>query len=197
MIDNCNLSSAFCNCFSQCSLCLVVNNSKIHETASTEYDCIVIGGGPSGSTTAALVAEAGFRTLLLERDVEPRRKVGESLMPETYWVFERLGVLDAMKNGPFVAKVGVQFVSSSGKRVVAVSVHAARPARVRPHLARGAGQVRSVPARQRREERRRSPSRRPRARSRLRRRPRRRRPPDARRGRFSGRRTRSNSSAPK
>ena len=83
--------------------------------ATSEYDCIVIGGGPSGSTTAALVAEAGFRTLLLERDLEPRRKVGESLMPETYWVFERLGVLNAMKKGPFVQKVGVQFVSSSGR----------------------------------------------------------------------------------
>ncbi len=80
-----------------------------------EYDCIVIGGGPSGSTTAALVADAGFRTLLLERDLAPRRKVGESLMPETYWVFERLGLLDAMKSGPFVQKVGVQFVSSSGR----------------------------------------------------------------------------------
>ncbi len=82
---------------------------------SNDYDCIVIGGGPSGSTTAALVADAGFRVLLLERDAEPRRKVGESLMPETYWVFKRLGVLDAMKSGPFVQKVGVQFVSSSGK----------------------------------------------------------------------------------
>jgi flavin-dependent dehydrogenase len=85
------------------------------KTQFTDYDCIVIGGGPSGSTTAALVADAGFRTLLLERDTEPRRKVGESLMPETYWVFDRLGVLDAMKHGPFVQKVGVQFVSSSGK----------------------------------------------------------------------------------
>jgi flavin-dependent dehydrogenase len=84
-------------------------------SSETEYDCIVIGGGPSGSTTAALVADAGFRVLLLERDAEPRRKVGESLMPETYWVFERLGVLDALKKGPFVEKVGVQFVSSSGK----------------------------------------------------------------------------------
>jgi flavin-dependent dehydrogenase len=83
--------------------------------SSSEYDCLVIGGGPSGSTTAALVADAGFKTLLLERDIEPRRKVGESLMPETYWVFERLGVLNSMKDGPFVQKVGVQFVSSSGR----------------------------------------------------------------------------------
>ncbi|HEX3600937.1 MAG TPA: NAD(P)/FAD-dependent oxidoreductase [Lacipirellulaceae bacterium] len=85
------------------------------KTSSTGYDCIVMGGGPSGSTTAALVADAGYKVLLLERDVEPRRKVGESLMPETYWVFERLGILDDLKHGPFVEKVGVQFVSSSGK----------------------------------------------------------------------------------
>jgi flavin-dependent dehydrogenase len=83
--------------------------------SASDYDCIVVGGGPSGSTVAALVADAGFKTLLLERDPEPRRKVGESLMPETYWVFKRLGVLDAMKHGPFVQKVGVQFVSSSGR----------------------------------------------------------------------------------
>ncbi|HEX4412334.1 MAG TPA: NAD(P)/FAD-dependent oxidoreductase [Lacipirellulaceae bacterium] len=83
--------------------------------SSTEYDCIVMGGGPSGSTSAALVADAGCRVLLLERDVEPRRKVGESLMPETYWIFERLGILDQLKTGPFVEKVGVQFISSSGK----------------------------------------------------------------------------------
>jgi len=81
----------------------------------SEYDCIVVGGGPSGSTAAALVADAGYRVLLLERDAEPRRKVGESLMPETYWVFERLGVLDKLYRSPFARKVGVQFVSSSQK----------------------------------------------------------------------------------
>ncbi|MEX0643013.1 MAG: NAD(P)/FAD-dependent oxidoreductase [Pirellulales bacterium] len=83
--------------------------------SASQYDCIIVGGGPSGSTTAALVAEAGYQVLLLERDAEPRRKVGESLMPETYWVFERLGVLDDLKRSSFVQKVGVQFVSSTGK----------------------------------------------------------------------------------
>lgn len=79
------------------------------------YDCIVIGGGPAGSTVAALVAESGHSTLLLERDSHPRFHVGESLMPETYWVFKRLGVLDQMKASSFVRKVSVQFVSETGK----------------------------------------------------------------------------------
>jgi len=40
------------------------------------YDCIVIGGGPAGTTTGALVAEAGFSTLVLEREKMPRFHVG-------------------------------------------------------------------------------------------------------------------------
>lgn len=80
-----------------------------------DYDCIVLGGGPAGSTAAALVAEAGFKTLLCERDKFPRFHVGESLMPETYWTLERLGVLDEMKVSPFPRKYSVQFVSHTGK----------------------------------------------------------------------------------
>jgi flavin-dependent dehydrogenase len=79
-----------------------------------QYDCIVVGGGPAGSTVASLVAEAGFSTLLLEREKMPRFHVGESLMPETYWTFKRLGILDKMKSSDFVRKLSVQFVSSSG-----------------------------------------------------------------------------------
>lgn len=79
------------------------------------WDCVTIGAGPAGSTTAALVAEAGFSTLLLERERFPRFHVGESLMPETYWTLRRLGVLNQMRERPFPPKVGVQFVSSSAK----------------------------------------------------------------------------------
>ncbi len=82
----------------------------------SSYDCVVIGAGPAGSTAAALVAEAGFRTLLVERATMPRFHVGESLMPETYWTFERLGVLDALRQSSFVRKVGVQFVGQSGRQ---------------------------------------------------------------------------------
>lgn len=79
------------------------------------YDCVVMGGGPAGSTTAALVAEAGFKTLLLEREKMPRFHIGESLMPETYWTLERLGVLAQMKASPFTKKHSVQFVTNAGK----------------------------------------------------------------------------------
>ena len=83
--------------------------------ANRSYDCVVIGGGPGGCTTASLVAEQGFSTLLLERDKMPRFHVGESLMPETYWIFERLGILHEMDRVGFTKKNGVQFVTSDDK----------------------------------------------------------------------------------
>ncbi len=79
------------------------------------FDCVVIGAGPAGCTAATIVAQGGYRTLLLERDKMPRFHVGESLMPETYWTLERLGLLDQMRNRTFPPKVGVQFVTDTGR----------------------------------------------------------------------------------
>jgi len=79
------------------------------------YDCIVIGGGPAGSTAATLLADAGRKTLVVERTRFPRFHIGESLMPETYWVFKRLGMLEKLKASNFVRKHSVQFVNASGK----------------------------------------------------------------------------------
>jgi flavin-dependent dehydrogenase len=79
------------------------------------YDCIVIGGGPAGSTVGALVAEQGHRTLIIERAQFPRFHIGESLIPETYWTLKRLGMLDKMKSSDFVKKYSVQFTSASGR----------------------------------------------------------------------------------
>ena len=79
------------------------------------YDCIVIGGGPAGSTVSTLLAQYGHRILLLERARFPRHHIGESLMPQTYWTFKRLGMLPKMTAANFVVKESVQFVSSSGK----------------------------------------------------------------------------------
>jgi flavin-dependent dehydrogenase len=79
------------------------------------YDVIVIGGGPAGSTVATLVAQEGRRVLLLERDPEPRFKIGESLVPASYWTFERLGMLEKLKTSHFPKKHSVQFTLSPAK----------------------------------------------------------------------------------
>ncbi len=76
---------------------------------------IVIGGGPAGSTVAALVAEAGHNVQLFERENFPRFSIGESLMPDTYWTFKRLGVLDKLKASAFPRKHSVQFFGKSGR----------------------------------------------------------------------------------
>ncbi len=81
----------------------------------SNYDTVVIGGGPAGSTAATLIAAAGHRVLLLDRERFPRYRLGESLMPATYWTFQRLGVLDKMKSSTFVQKHSVQFFTKTGK----------------------------------------------------------------------------------
>src|SRR6185503_2426309 len=81
----------------------------------SEYDVIVIGGGPAGSTVATLVADAGHKVLVIERTKFPRFHIGESLMPETYWTFERLGMLPKLHESEFVKKYSVQFVTASGR----------------------------------------------------------------------------------
>ena len=79
------------------------------------YDTIVIGGGPAGSTVATLVAEQRHHVLLLEREAEPTFKIGESLIPATYWTFKRLGMLEKLRKSHFPQKYSVQFYSRSGK----------------------------------------------------------------------------------
>jgi flavin-dependent dehydrogenase len=79
-------------------------------------DVVVIGGGPAGSTVSALVAQQGFRVRLFERERFPRFHIGESLIPETYWVLQKLGMLEKMKKSHFVKKYSVQFVNSQGKQ---------------------------------------------------------------------------------
>lgn len=83
--------------------------------ANRSYDCLVIGAGPGGCSAAALIAEQSFSTLIVERDKLPRFHVGESLMPEAYWVFERLGISHELDKIGFTRKNGVQFVSAGDK----------------------------------------------------------------------------------
>src|ERR1043166_6961189 len=79
------------------------------------YDAILIGGGPAGSSAAAILSEHGRRVLLLEREKFPRYHIGESLLPFTFGPLERLGLISKMKKSHFVKKYSVIFVQPDGR----------------------------------------------------------------------------------
>src|SRR5690349_6051065 len=65
--------------------------------AQPTCDVAVIGGGPAGSTTAALLAQRGYRVTLFDKDRHPRFHIGESLLPANLRLFEQLGVADEIR----------------------------------------------------------------------------------------------------
>ncbi len=82
---------------------------------NNNYDVIVMGGGPAGSSAASMLAREGRSVILFEKEVFPRHHIGESLMTDTYWTFQRMGVLEKLKASPFVRKFSVQFANAAGK----------------------------------------------------------------------------------
>jgi flavin-dependent dehydrogenase len=79
-------------------------------TRASDCDVLVIGGGPAGSTAAALLGERGYRVTLLEKAHHPRFHIGESLLPANLPLLEKLGVADAVK-AIGMEKWGAEFVS--------------------------------------------------------------------------------------
>lgn len=69
-------------------------------------DVAVIGGGPAGSSAAALLARQGFHVVLLERARHPRPAVGESLIPHFWKYTDQLGATPLIEAEGFVAKAG-------------------------------------------------------------------------------------------
>ncbi|MEM0922175.1 MAG: NAD(P)/FAD-dependent oxidoreductase [Pseudomonadota bacterium] len=76
-------------------------------------DVFVLGGGPGGSAVATLLAEAGLRVVIAEKERHPRFHVGESLLPHSMPILKRLGVLDQV-GGIGVEKPGAEFISEDG-----------------------------------------------------------------------------------
>jgi geranylgeranyl reductase family protein len=75
------------------------------------YDVAIIGGGPAGSTAATLLAKAGRRVIVFEREKFPRFHIGESLLPASMRTFDRLGVQDKLR-AHFLEKFGGEMASS-------------------------------------------------------------------------------------
>ncbi|MEO8809879.1 MAG: NAD(P)/FAD-dependent oxidoreductase [Rhodanobacter sp.] len=81
---------------------------EVEQTEVERCDVAVIGGGPGGSTAAALLARRGYKVIALEKAHHPRFHIGESLLPMNLPVFERLGVLDKV-HAMGVFKPGADF----------------------------------------------------------------------------------------
>lgn len=83
----------------------------------SSHDVLVLGGGPAGASTAAVLAEHGHDVLVVERERFPRYHVGESLIPHCWFALDRLGVVEALDDADFIQhKHSVQFVNTEGVR---------------------------------------------------------------------------------
>ncbi len=82
----------------------------------TSQDVLIIGAGPAGASTAAILAEYGHKVLIVEKAKFPRYHVGESLIPFTFGPLERLGMIPKMRGSHFVKKYSVSFVQPDGRR---------------------------------------------------------------------------------
>lgn len=83
-----------------------------------DFDVIVLGGGPAGSTAGAFLAKEGKRVLVLEKERFPRFHVGESLLPYNKRLFAEMGLLEKMEGMNFMQKNGAQFWLGNGKSKV-------------------------------------------------------------------------------
>ena len=88
-------------------------------SANQEFDCdvLVVGGGPAGSTASALLAEKGYKVILLEKDRHPRFHIGESLLPLNLPLLEKLGVLEEVERVGML-KYGAEFVSPQHNKAI-------------------------------------------------------------------------------
>ena len=84
---------------------------------SEAFDVAIIGGGPAGSTAGTLLARAGRRVVIIEREKFPRFHIGESLLPFSTQTFDRLGVREKLDRA-FLPKYGGEITAACGTKGV-------------------------------------------------------------------------------
>ncbi|MFI9504545.1 NAD(P)/FAD-dependent oxidoreductase [Nocardia sp. NPDC052566] len=84
---------------------------------ATDFDIVVVGGGPGGSTMAAYLAKAGLSVAVLESENFPREHVGESLVPATTRVLLETGAMAEVEKADFPKKYGAAWTSAEARDV--------------------------------------------------------------------------------
>ena len=80
-----------------------------------QYDVVVVGGGPGGSTASTVLAMLGHKVLLLEKEKFPRYHIGESLLPYGFFPLKRIGMVEKLNASHFPRKYAVQFAGQDGR----------------------------------------------------------------------------------
>jgi len=82
------------------------------------YDAIVVGGGPAGSTAAALLSKKGRRVLILEKETWPRDKTcGDAISGKSLKILHELGLVEKIERSDHCRTSGMVFSAPNGKAV--------------------------------------------------------------------------------
>ncbi len=80
-----------------------------------DYDVLVIGGGPAGSSAATFARKQGLTVCVAEKENFPRFRIGESLLPQGNTLLRELGVWPKVEQAGFVKKYGAYFFLANGR----------------------------------------------------------------------------------
>ncbi|MEX2671491.1 MAG: NAD(P)/FAD-dependent oxidoreductase [Phycisphaeraceae bacterium] len=86
----------------------------IAHKSEQDFEVLIVGGGPTGAIAALVLARAGVRVAVVEKEAFPRFQIGESFLPVTFDQLQRLGLMDRLRELPHMLKYGAEFGMGGG-----------------------------------------------------------------------------------